>query len=131
FQFTNILTSNLSAIGTPVTGTGNAFASFLLGQVQNFSIDVQNETLRPRAQIGEFFFQDDFKATKRLSLNLGVRYTLNFPSTVVDDQSAVFNLQTQKLDFLGKNGVPRAARNLEKLNFGPRVGLAFKLNNSF
>src|SRR5215510_12702568 len=100
FQFTNIFTSNLSSAGTPVAGTGNAFASFLLGQVQNLSIDVQQETLKPRAKIGEFFLQDDFKATKRLSLNLGVRYTLNFPSTVADDQGAVFNLQTQKLDFL-------------------------------
>jgi hypothetical protein len=127
FQFSNILTSNLSAAGTPVTGTGNAFASFLLGEVQNFSIDVQHDTLEPRATIGEFFIQDDFKATRRLTLNLGVRYTLNFPSTVVNDQSAVFNLQTQKLDFLGKNGAPRAARDLEKLNFGPRVGLAYRL----
>src|SRR5215471_3952517 len=124
FQFSNILTSNLSATGTPVTGTGNAFASFLLGQVQNFSIDVQQETLKPRAKIGEFFFQDDFKATKRLTLNLGVRYTLNFPSTIVGDQGAVFNLKTQKLDYLGKNGYPDAARDLEKLNFGPRVGVA-------
>src|SRR4030095_11562759 len=99
FQFSNILTSDLSATGTPVTGTGNAFASCLLGQVQNFSIDVQGSALQPRAKIGEFFFQDDFKATKRLSVNLGVRYTLNFPSTVIDDQAAVFNLQTQKLAF--------------------------------
>ena len=51
FQFTNILTANLSAAGTPVTGTGNSFASFLLGQVQNFTIDVQQEVLKPRAQI--------------------------------------------------------------------------------
>jgi hypothetical protein len=130
FQFNNILTSNLSADGTPVTGTGNAFASFLLGQVQNFSIDVQQETLKPRARIGEFFFQDDFKATKKLTLNLGVRYTLNFPSTVVDNRGAIFNLQTQKLEYLGKNGFPRTARNLEKLNFGPRVGLALRLTNN-
>jgi hypothetical protein len=64
-------------------------------------------------------------------LNLGVRYTLNFPSTVVDDRAAIFNLQTQKLDFLGKDGQPRTARDLEKLNFAPRVGFAFRLSNSF
>jgi hypothetical protein len=131
FQFSNILTSNLSAAGAPVAGTGNAFASFLLGQVQTFSIDVQRDTLRPRAKIGELFFQDDFKATRRLSLNLGLRYTLNFPSTVVDDQSAVFNLERQKLDFLGTNGTSRSARELEKLNFAPRIGLAFRLTESF
>ncbi len=130
FQFTNILTSNLSATGSVVTGTGNSFASFLLGQVQTFTIDVQSQRLRPRAQVGELFFQDDMKLTNRLNLNAGVRYTLNFPSTIVDDQGAVFNLSTQKLDFLGRNGYPRSARELEKLNFGPRIGLAFKLTNT-
>ena len=114
FQFTNILTSNLSPTGAPVAGTGNAFASFLLGQVQNFSIDIQQEILEPRAKIAEFFFQDDFKASNRLTLNLGVRYTLNFPSTVVDDRGAVFNLQTEKLDFLGQNGqLARCAKSGE------------------
>ena len=67
--------------------------------------------------------QDDWRATRRLTVNLGVRYTLNFPSTVADDHGAVFNLQSQKLDYFGKNGFPRSARNLEKANFGPRVGL--------
>ena len=131
FQFTNILTSGLSAAGTPAAGTGNAFASFLLGQVQTFTIDVQREVLQPRARIAEFFFQDNFRATDRLTLNLGARYTLNFPSTVIDDRGAVFNLQTQKLEFLGKNGYPRGARELEKLNFAPRIGFAFRFTDSF
>jgi hypothetical protein len=131
FQFTNILTSNLSATGIPVTNTGNSFASFLLGQVQTFTIDVQREVLKPRAHIAEFFFQDDLKATNRLTFNLGVRYTLNFPSTVVNDRAAVFNLQTRKLDFLGQDGNPRGARDLEKLNFAPRIGLAYRVADSF
>ncbi len=131
FQFTNILTSGLTPTGTPASNTGSSFASFLLGQVQNFTIDVQDEVLRPRAAIAEFFVQDDWRVNSRLSLNLGVRYTLNFPSTVVDDQGAVFNLATQELDFLGENGFPRTARDLEKTNFGPRVGMAFKVTDSF
>ena len=120
FQFTSILTSGPGA-------PGNSFASFLLGQVQNFQIDAQSEVLGPRARIAEFFFQDDLQATRRLALNLGVRHTLNFPSTVKHDRGAVFNLGTQQLDFLGRDGYPRTARHLEKRNFGPRVGLAFKL----
>ena len=130
FQFSNILTSGLTPAGTPVANTGNSYASFLLGQVQNFTIDVQDEVLGPRATIAELFVQDDMRVNGRLSLNLGVRYTLNFPSTVVDDRGAVFNLQTQELDFLGANGFPRSARDLEKTNFGPRIGLAFKLTDS-
>jgi len=131
FQFSNIFTAGLSATGTPTANTGSSFASFLLGQVTRFSIDAQSEILKPRATIAEFFIQDDWRATRRLSVNLGARYTLNFPSTVADDRGAVFNLQTQKLEYFGKDGFPRAARNLEKKNFGPRVGFAYKITDSF
>jgi hypothetical protein len=131
FQFTNIFTSNLNAAGAPVAGTGNAFASFLLGQVTKFSLDAQSQVLKPRANIVEFFIQDDWRATRRLTVNIGTRYTLNLPSTVAGDQGAVFNLNTQQLDYFGKNGFSRSARNLEKKNFGPRVGLAYKITNTF
>jgi hypothetical protein len=111
------------------TGTGNPFASFLLGQVQTFSIDLQERVLRPRAHIQEYFIQDDWKASDKLTINLGLRYTLNFPSTEVDDQGAVFNLQTQQLDFLGSDGVGDSARELHKLGFGPRLGIAYRLDD--
>ncbi len=133
FNFNSLFTNSQSipTIGTALsTFTGNALASFLLGQVQTFSIDVQPNVSRPRAHIQEYFIQDDFKASSRLTLNLGLRYTLNFPSTEVDDQGAVFNLQTQQLEFLGQNGFSRSARKLHKLNFGPRLGLAYRLNDN-
>jgi len=128
FQFTNIFTGALAPSGA-VTG-GSAFGSFLLGQVGRFSLDAQPDVIQPRARIAEVFLQDDWRATRRLTLNLGVRYTLNFPSTVLGDRGAVFNLGTQRLDFLGANGTPRSARNLEKGNFAPRLGLAYALRDS-
>lgn len=109
--------------------TGNALASFFLGQVSNFSIDLQQNTIHPRARILEFFVQDDFKLTSRLTVNAGLRYTLNFPSTETEDQGAVFNLNTQQLEYLGKNGFPDSARELHKLNFGPRLGLAYRFTD--
>jgi hypothetical protein len=128
FQFPTLFTGALAANGA-VTG-GSSFASFLLGQVGQFSLDAQPEVIQPRAKIAEFFVQDDWRASRRMTLNLGVRYTLNFPSTVVGDRGAVFNLATQRLDFLGANGTPRAARELEKSNFAPRLGLAYQLSDS-
>ncbi len=110
-----------------VTGTGNSLASFLLGQVQTFSIDLQNNVLRPRAAIQEYFIQDDWKVTPRLTINAGLRYTLNFPSTEVDNQGAVFNLQTEQMDYLGKDGISRSARELQLHDFGPRLGIAYRL----
>ncbi len=63
----------------------------------------------------------------RFTVNAGMRYTLNFPSTEESNQAAVFNLETQQLEFLGQNGQPEAARQLHKNNFGPRFGLVGRI----
>lgn len=107
-----------------VAGSGNPVASLLLGQVNTFAIDIQRRELRERANIAEFFVADDWKLSNRLTLNLGTRYTLNFPSHEVDNQGAVFNLDTQVLDF------PHTARDLECCDFGPRIGLAYRASNN-
>lgn len=119
FTFTSLFTDQP---GVPDTGT--PLASFLLGQVQQFSIDLQQGDIRNRAHFQEYFVQDDWRASERVTLNAGLRYTLNFPSTELDNQAAVFNLETRQLEFLGRDGQPRAARQLHKLNFGPRFGVA-------
>jgi hypothetical protein len=107
-----------------VANSGNPVASLLLGQVNAFTIDIQRQELRERAHIAEFFIGDDWKVSSRLTLNVGTRYTLNFPSTEVNHQGAVFNLNTQLLDF------PRTARDLECCDFGPRIGLAYRVNDT-
>ncbi|HZM91951.1 MAG TPA: TonB-dependent receptor [Vicinamibacterales bacterium] len=108
-----------------VTGTGNAVASFLLGQVQNFAISFQQSDIQERAHIQEYFIQDDWKISDRLTINPGLRYTLNFPSTEINGQTAVFNLQTRLLDYPGDEPV----RPLKKNNFGPRFGAVYRLTD--
>jgi Carboxypeptidase regulatory-like domain len=110
-----------------VTNSGNSIASFLLGQVDTFQIDLQENKIRPRAHIFESFFQDDWKASNRLTLNLGARWTLHFPSTEKDNQGAVFNLATQQLDYLGVDGNSRSARELHFDNVAPRIGFTYLL----
>ncbi len=110
-----------------VTDSGNSFASFLLGQVDTFQIDLQQQKLRPRDHIEEFFLQDDWKASPSLTLNIGARWTLHHPSTEKNNQGAVFNLATQQLDYLGVNGYPNTARELHWDNGAPRVGFAYLL----
>jgi hypothetical protein len=63
-------------------------------------------------------------------LSPGLRYTLNFPSTEVDHQAAVFNRDTQQIEYLGMDGNPPAARRLDKGNFGPRVGLSGRITDT-
>ncbi|HZP06267.1 MAG TPA: hypothetical protein VFB43_15315 [Terracidiphilus sp.] len=108
-----------------VTNSGNSIASFLLGQVDTFQIDLQSAKIRPRDHIQEYFVEDDWRANNRLTVNIGARWTLHFPSTEKNNQGAVFNLSTQQLDFLGVNGYPRSARELHWDNVAPRLGFAF------
>jgi Carboxypeptidase regulatory-like domain/TonB dependent receptor len=108
-----------------LTNSGNSVASFLLGQVDTFSIDLQESKIRPRDMIEEYFVQDDWKASQRLTLNIGARWALHFPSVEKNNQGAVFNLATQQLDYLGQNGNSRSARELHYDNVAPRVGFSF------
>jgi hypothetical protein len=108
-----------------VTNSGNSFASFLLGQVDTFQIDLQQQKLRPRDHIEEWFVQDDWKGMPNLTLNIGARWTLHHPSTEKNNQGAVFNLATQQLDYLGVNGYPKTARELHWDNVGPRIGMTY------
>ena len=124
FTFSSLFTDLPGA-----TNTGTPFASFLLGQVQQFSIDLQQDAIRNRAHFQEYFVQDDWRLSNRITVNAGIRYTLNFPSTETNDQAAVFNLETRQLDYLGRDGNPRAARELHKANFGPRLGIAARVTD--
>jgi hypothetical protein len=124
FAFTTTGTDTQTAAASANTG-GNALASFLLGQVDTFSIDLQTGTLRPRDHIQEYFLQDDWKASDRLTLNVGARWTLHSPSTEKTNQGAVFNLATQQLDYLGVNGYPKSARQLHYRSVAPRVGFTY------
>lgn len=110
-----------------ISNTGYALASFLLGQVDTFQIDLQQSTIRPRDHIEEYFAQDDWKLLHNLTLNLGARWTLHLPSTELNDQGAIFDLATQQLKYVGKDGNSRSARELHWGNVAPRVGFAYQM----
>ena len=120
FTFSNLFSDNPG-----VASTGTPLASFLLGQVQQFSIDLQTTQIQERARFQEYFIQDTWRVSDRLTITPGVRYTLNFPSNEINGQVAVFNLQTQQLEYPGTNPV----RPLKKNDWGPRLGLTYQLTD--
>ena len=123
---TGLFTFNQLGSDLPgTTNTGAPLASFLLGQVQTFSIDLQTSEIQERARFQEYFIQDDWKVSNRLTITPGLRYTLNFPSNEINGQVGVFNLETQLLEYPGDEPV----RPLKKNNFGPRLGIAYRLTD--
>src|ERR1035438_6565497 len=84
--------------------------------------------MQPRTQVEEYFLQDDWRITRRLTVNAGARWTLNLPSIERTNQGAIFNLATQQLDYLGQSGFSRSARELHWDNLAPRAGVAYLIN---
>jgi len=66
------------------------------------------------------FIQDDWKAHPRLTLNLGLRYDVSSVSSEQDGLLQNFDLATLSFTPPGQQ-----LHNVDKNNFGPRVGFAF------
>jgi hypothetical protein len=60
---------------SPVS-SGNAFADMLMGNVAQYQQTNLQEKYYNRYKIVEPYFQDDWRVTKKLTLNLGVRFSL-------------------------------------------------------
>ena len=78
-NFTGAFTaSDPGAAGSPGPTAGNAFADFLLGQVQSASHPTQvgSDQYNVRGMNWNMFAEDDMRVTPKLTLNLGFRYEI-------------------------------------------------------
>lgn len=136
FSFGAALTGN-GLPGAAATGTGIAYASFLLGAVASAAV-TRHIGESQRNFTTSFFFQDDWKATRRLTLNLGVRY--DYQQQPVEANNGASNFDPYTVDsnngllgrtiYAGVNGQPRSFRNPDRNDFAPRVGFALDVFGS-
>jgi carboxypeptidase family protein len=131
FNFPATVTNNAAPTVGGAANTGNAFATFLLGAVGNASVT----THLGESEVGKsysFYVQDDWKATRRLTLNLGVRFdyqqmpyerrcgTSNFnPFAVNPTNGLLGRTEYACLDY------GRTAMKEDMDDFAPRIGFAF------
>jgi hypothetical protein len=113
---------------------GDPMADFLLGTYQQVPITNGVRVNDGGNTFTAVFFHDDFKATRRLTFNLGLRWELPTPwvdkydriNTVVPDA----NVRSRKFPnappgMLFPGDLPRGLYNTDKNNFAPRFGFAW------
>jgi hypothetical protein len=71
----------------------------------------------------DLFFQDDYQLRPRLTLNLGLRYQYDTTFQEAHGKITNFDFSTGALTPIGDNGL-----DFQKLNFAPRIGVAYSLN---
>jgi len=120
--------------------TGSSFASFLLGQASGYRLDTVRY-IAGQYRTHQMYFQDDWRVSSRLTMNLGLRYEINLAPIYGDDILSNFNPSKPNpgadgrlgaLDFAG-NGPGRQNTHSLAQNWyggvGPRLGFAYALNS--
>lgn len=138
FNFNRGMTAGPDArVINTVAGTG--FASFLLGAGNGGSV---TNGIRPAIESKNFglYLQDDWKASRKLTVNLGLRWDMETGLTERYDRFAAWDPYVRSplseragMELRGgwlfpNNGLPgRNLRSPQYRNFAPRVGLAYQL----
>jgi hypothetical protein len=111
--------------------TGFGFADFLLGNVAN-ATESTPFNLYGRRKAMSLYVQDDFKATRKLTLNMGLRWDINFRFHEKYGNWANFdlnaidpNLGIKGAILYAKNGSDSFEKNQDFKNFGPQIGFSY------
>ena len=111
-------------------GSQTALADFALGAYDSLSRSIlTGGGFRMRFWQFNWFAEDTWRVNNRLTLNLGVRYEIQAPPYDADDEWANFDVDAQRVIVANADGQNRALRSTDTNNLGPRVGLAYKIND--
>jgi Carboxypeptidase regulatory-like domain/TonB dependent receptor len=142
---------------SPEAPVGQGLASFLLG-LPTDGLITRIASISESSKYAALFVQDDWKVSRKLTVNLGMRYELEVPTTerynranrgfdfnttnpiqaaaqanyarnpIPEIPANAFQLNGGLL-FAGVNGVPRGMWNTGAHTFMPRIGLAYQLQD--
>jgi len=110
--------------------TGDPFASFLIGQPDSEQLTVSSHYPRWKQNYYAVFVQDDVKARRDLTLNLGFRWDIETPRHEATSAQSVLSLTAANTASPGQPGAliygsSATGANTYFKNFGPRIGFAY------
>jgi carboxypeptidase family protein len=127
FQLAGNGSSPCCGPGQGHTNTGYEVSDLLAGFMDAYSHGTPFGMVGTRTWENGFFAQDDFRVTRRLTLNLGLRYDILTWPVEVENRQSNFDLVTGAIVVAGSNGAPRQLIPNDYHNFGPRLGFAYDL----
>ncbi|MFN7923060.1 MAG: TonB-dependent receptor [Bryobacteraceae bacterium] len=118
--------------------TGDSLADYMLGLPNDFTQSNQLE-FATRASVFALYAQDTIRVSKRLTMNVGIRFEPSFAAYdyfgrgtsfsqadfIAGKKSQVFTAAPAGLSFYGDQGIPKAYFNNRIPLFSPRMGLVW------
>ncbi len=116
---------SITFLGGGALPNSTALEDFFAGDPFKASVQVGDPTLHIHNWAYGAFFQDDFRATKRLTVNYGVRY--EFSSVIKEAHNLLGNFDPNSATGLIQAGEPGVSGpyNPDHKNFAPRLGFAW------
>jgi hypothetical protein len=115
-----------SGVPAGVNASWYHLADFYFGARSSYQLATQVEA-KVRQKGNFFYFQDDFKATNKLTLNMGLRYDIFTP--VRDAENRLANFDPAKNTLVQASDDDRSLQRQPYNNFAPRLGAAYQLNS--
>jgi hypothetical protein len=140
YSFSYAETAGWDSNGNQLSATGDPTASFLLGQVDNANFNINFQHLENEQYIAPWV-NDEFKATKDLTLTLGLRFDYQGCLSEAHGRQSTFDPNTPNpgagghlgaIVFAGSGPGRTGAKCFEKPPkdaWGPRFGFAYRIND--
>ena len=138
WNFNDVETGGYDNKGNQLTTTGNSFASFLLGQVDNTSFSVDTKPSFRADYVGPWV-NDEFKVTPTLTLTAGLRWDFQTSETEKNNHLSSFDPTAPNPSAGGIPGAMvfagsgpglsgrRTFMNPVHSSFGPRISFAYQV----
>jgi hypothetical protein len=128
FSFSGNITANR---GGAAGNNLNSYADFLLGQPTGITKSIQNILMTGREWQFGFYARDRWQVTRNLTVNIGVRMERYPLMTRAESGLEKLDPSTNTIRLGGYGNVPtNPGISVDPICFAPRVGIAYKINDS-